>query len=270
MGKTAAKKQKEIEKGRRPYKPKIKVDKKETFVIEEDVDPHRLIDIIQDELWDKRLTKIRIFEGDQFRVRDFSVCNCKMSYEDEERVVFRFDFKGDPINWVYFVDNCDVGTRPGRNLIEVRVQGPVYWADGTRRYEGRQEWDRYPNIKPLLDYKLLMFNYEELKFQFGNIFVSTSRETIGSCKIRYSKYLDERQSWALIIKIPELTISSDNLGRKIDQTIRDNVMGFATVNSHRILDFWNNGASWDDQKVQDFRARLLINYNKFLLDKIDD
>lgn len=77
-------------------------------------------------------TKFRIFEN-RLRVRDFSFCNLVLELTDDF-IKFKFRFKGLPSNWIHFSDNSDVIFNFRRKHIEIRVMGPVYYEDGTRRY----------------------------------------------------------------------------------------------------------------------------------------
>jgi len=90
-------------------------------------------------LYTNSLVKYRIFENN-LRVRDFSLINCKLEYLDN-RLYFRFSFRGDPDNEVYIENNvkCDIVLNHPRGLILIYCDGPVYWADGTRRYDQQFE-----------------------------------------------------------------------------------------------------------------------------------
>lgn len=81
---------------------------------------------------DRDTIKFRIFEG-KLRVRDFSYCNLKTEINNGV-IKFKFGFKGNPENQIHFEDNCDIIYNYRRKFIEIRVNGPVYYEDGTRRY----------------------------------------------------------------------------------------------------------------------------------------
>jgi len=81
------------------------------------------------------LSKFRIFEG-KLRVRDFSFINCRLTYRKDGSIEFKFAFKGDYDNQVYFKDDCDIRLDPTNGHVLIYVHGPVYFFDNSRRYEG--------------------------------------------------------------------------------------------------------------------------------------
>jgi len=116
----------------------ISEDKKELW--KENVPVYDLLDEISDikKIHTNSLIKIRLFEGNRKRVRDFSFINLVNETDtDNNRLWFKFRFKGDPENWVYFdLDlECNIILNHPRGLILVYVNGPIYYKDGTRRYE---------------------------------------------------------------------------------------------------------------------------------------
>lgn len=83
----------------------------------------------------KSIYRIRIFE-DCLRVRDYSVYNCKI-VQGENKVTFEFTDLGEERNHCIIADRSDVYLHTN-GLICINVHGPVYYADGTRRYQNRR------------------------------------------------------------------------------------------------------------------------------------
>ena len=79
------------------------------------------------------LSKFRIYEGN-LRVRDFSFTNVQLGYREDGSIEFKFGFKGDPNNQVYFNSDSDIYINESTGLALIYVNNPVYFFDGTRRY----------------------------------------------------------------------------------------------------------------------------------------
>lgn len=84
---------------------------------------------------EKPIYRIRVFE-DCLRVRDYSVFNCKL-VEKENEVHFEFTDLGEPRNHCIIKDRSDIYIH-SNGLLCINVFGPVYYADGTRRYQNRR------------------------------------------------------------------------------------------------------------------------------------
>lgn len=80
--------------------------------------------------------KIRIME-DCLRVRDFSFFNSQIRITEDDKIVFEFTNLGEPRNHCIIADKTDIYFNTHGYLV-LNVKGPVYYADGTRRYEGRR------------------------------------------------------------------------------------------------------------------------------------
>lgn len=163
MGKTIRKKLKESVK--KPNQRLVNVDKgyKEKVVIYDDISYEELKEAIEEEnALNLNLFRVRIFETN-LRVTDFSFCNCVID-DLEDRILFKFSFKGHPLNWVYFNSNSELIVNNKNNTIEVKVKGPVYWADGTRRYDNRINHDSFVPLFPIFCKE----DIEEAKIQEGN------------------------------------------------------------------------------------------------------
>lgn len=79
------------------------------------------------------LSKFRIYEGN-LRVRDFSFTNVQLDYREDGSIEFKFGFKGDPNNQVYFNSDSDIYINESTGLALIYVNNPVYFFDGTQRY----------------------------------------------------------------------------------------------------------------------------------------
>jgi len=99
----------------------------------EDIKPADLFEELELLRLDLDTTKFRIFEG-KLRVRDFSYCNLVLELINNDTIKFKFRFKGERQNQIHFKDNCDIIYNYRRKFIELRVNGPVFYEDGTRRY----------------------------------------------------------------------------------------------------------------------------------------
>lgn len=81
--------------------------------------------------------KIRIFEKG-LRVRDFSFFNCEIHKLEDENIIFKFTNLGEERNEVIISSKSDIYFCKS-GFICIDVDGPVYFADGTRRYENRRD-----------------------------------------------------------------------------------------------------------------------------------
>lgn len=84
---------------------------------------------------EKSIYRIRVFE-DCLRVRDYSVYNCKL-VQRENGVYFEFTDLGEERNHCIISDRSDIYVHSS-GLLCINVFGPVYYADGTRRYQNRR------------------------------------------------------------------------------------------------------------------------------------
>lgn len=174
MGKTVEKKFKESLK-RKPNQRLCEVNKhiKTKVDICKGVNYEDVKDIILEAHdYDINLYRIRIFESN-LRVTDFSLCNCIIE-ELEDRILFRFSFKGHPLNWVYFNSNSSITINNKNNTIELKVDGPVYWADGSRRYDNRLFHENITELYPIF----CKDDIEQSKIQECNTEAQKEKKTI--------------------------------------------------------------------------------------------
>ncbi len=88
----------------------------------------------------------------------------------------------------------------------------------------------------------------------GKIFLSTKYPQHG-CRIKFCPNPNQMKM-GFAVSIPDMHIVFDNVGGRVDNTIRKAVIRFAIKNQHEILNFWDNGMQWTTRQVTDWTNRI--------------
>jgi hypothetical protein len=88
----------------------------------------------------------------------------------------------------------------------------------------------------------------------GYIYISTKQGNHG-CRIKYFSNLRD-QSKVMIVSIPHFKVIEDTA--PCSKKIKKQVLHFAKTNSKKLLEFWNQGNSWTDDKVREFQDNLKL------------
>jgi len=88
----------------------------------------------------------------------------------------------------------------------------------------------------------------------GYIYISTKQGNDG-CRIKYFSNL-RNQSKVMIVFIPHFKVIEDTA--PCSKKIKKQVLQFAKINSKKLLDFWNKGNTWTDDKVRQFQDNLKL------------
>ena len=88
----------------------------------------------------------------------------------------------------------------------------------------------------------------------GYIYISTKQGNDG-CRIKYFSNL-RNQSKVMIVSIPHFKAIEDTA--PCSKKIKKQVLQFAKINSKKLLDFWNKGNTWTDDKVRQFQDNLKL------------
>jgi hypothetical protein len=88
----------------------------------------------------------------------------------------------------------------------------------------------------------------------GYIYISTKQGNDG-CRIKYFSNL-RNQSKVMIVSIPHFKVIEDTA--PCSKKIKKQVLHFAKINSKKLLEFWNKGNTWTDDKVREFQDNLKL------------